>query len=63
MLLAGSTDPELKMNPDVVAKFKYAPITSVDVDRSFSDYKNILSDRRQNFTKKHLNQHSVIACF
>lgn len=28
----------------------YAPITSVDVKRSFSMYKNILSDNRISFT-------------
>lgn len=27
--------------------FKYVPITSVDVERSFSSYKNIFSDQRK----------------
>jgi len=27
--------------------FKYAPITSVDVEQSFSRYKNLLSNNRQ----------------
>jgi len=29
--------------------FKYAPITSVDVERSFSIYKNLLSSNRRSF--------------
>jgi hypothetical protein len=29
--------------------FKYAPITSVDVERSFSVFNNVLSNNRQRF--------------
>lgn len=35
----------LNMSPATIASFKYAPITSVDVERSFSAFKNILNDR------------------
>ena len=38
--------------------FKYAPLRSCDVhvhvERSFSSYKNILTDKRQNFLFEHL---------
>jgi len=34
--------------------FKYAPITSVDIERSFCIYKYILSNRRHNFKKHNL---------
>ncbi|CAH0562763.1 unnamed protein product [Brassicogethes aeneus] len=63
MVLEGSIVSDLKMHPALMAKFKHAPITSVDVERSFSAYKNILSDRRQSFTTENLNQHLVIASF
>jgi len=29
--------------------FKYAPITSVDVEQSFSRYKNVLTDNRRSY--------------
>lgn len=61
-VLAGSTQEELNMNPNILAKFKYAPITSVDVERSFSAYKNILTDRRRNLTMEHLEQY-LVTCF
>lgn len=40
--------------------FKYCPVTSVDVERSFSAYKLILSDRRQNFTMENLEKYIVV---
>lgn len=62
-ILSGSEQEDFDMNPDIMAKFKYAPITSVDVERSFSAYKNILSDRRHNLTMEHLEQYLVVTCF
>lgn len=44
------------------AHFKYAPITSCDVERSFSQYKNILSDKRLNFTTENLKFYVVTHC-
>ncbi|KAF0770686.1 Uncharacterized protein FWK35_00033978, partial [Aphis craccivora] len=40
--------------------FKYEPITSVDVERSFSLYKNILSNRRYNFKEHDLEMYIII---
>lgn len=40
--------------------FKYAPVTSVDVERSFSQYKWIFNERRRSLTPKHLEQILVI---
>ena len=34
--------------------YKYASLTSCDVERSFSIYKNILTDRRTSLTPEHL---------
>ena len=40
--------------PQEIALFTYAPITSVQVERAFSLYKNILTDRRRSFTFENL---------
>lgn len=42
--------------------FKYAPITSVDVERSFSRYKNLLADNRRSFTFDNLRMTFVVQC-
>jgi hypothetical protein len=50
-------DPELSSNDFTF--FKYAPITSCDVERSFSRYKTMLSDNRRSFF---LKLHNVCNC-
>jgi hypothetical protein len=42
--------------------FKYAPVTSISVERSFYSYKYILSDRRQTFTVDNLERVIVSHC-
>jgi len=42
--------------------FKYAPITSADVERSFSRYKNILSDNRQRLDVENIKKTLVVQC-
>ena len=37
--------------PEMLSSFRYAPITSVDVERSFSAYKHILTNHRHNLTE------------
>jgi hypothetical protein len=60
----------LAINPDIhsiienndftfIKKTIYA-LTSVDVERSFSIYKNILSDRRQCLTTENIEKYNVI---
>ena len=39
------------------------PLASVDVERSFSIFKNILSDRRHSFTEQNLKQTLIVNCF
>lgn len=51
-----------KMTPADLAYFKYAPFNSCDVERSFSQYKNILTDRRRSFTLDNLIKHLIISC-
>lgn len=43
-----------------IAAFKYAPLTSVDVERSFSMYKNFLRPNRLKFTFDNLKKHLFI---
>lgn len=56
-LLPDSIQPEAAMN------FKYCPVVSVDVERTFSVYKTLLSDRRHNFTLENLEKYLIIYCF
>ncbi|KAL4084256.1 hypothetical protein QTP88_028102 [Uroleucon formosanum] len=44
------------------AYFKYAPINSVDVERSFSMFKVLLSDNRKSFTFDDLKKHLIVQC-
>ena len=44
------------------AYFKYAPVTSVEVERTFSKMKMILSDRRLSLTTENLNKLLIISC-
>lgn len=47
-------------NPEIRLKSMFAPLVSVDVERSFSQYKMILSDRRQNLTFDNIQMMNVI---
>jgi hypothetical protein len=45
-----------------IARFKYAPVTSCDVERSFSQYKTVLADNRQSFRFDNLKMYLVVHC-
>ncbi|XP_016656871.2 uncharacterized protein LOC107882682 [Acyrthosiphon pisum] len=45
-----------------IVYFKYAPIVSVDVERSFSTYKTLLADNRRKFKFDNLAKHLIIQC-
>lgn len=47
---------------DDMTYMKFAPITSVDVERSFSIYKQILADNRRTLTFEHIKQYIVVQC-
>jgi hypothetical protein len=53
---------EVEMAPDMIAAMKFAPLQSCDVERSFSIYKNILDDRRTNFTPENLEMYLICNC-
>jgi len=45
-----------------ICLFKYAPIVSCDVERSFNIYKDLVTSKRMNFTEESIRYHVVIAC-
>ncbi|KAF5289988.1 hypothetical protein FQA39_LY14923 [Lamprigera yunnana] len=45
---------------NVFALLKFVPVTSDYIERSFSAYKEILSDRRQKFSVENLEKYLVI---
>jgi len=45
-----------------IAYFKYAPLTSTDVERSFSRYKNLLAPNRRAFEFENLKQTLIVQC-
>jgi hypothetical protein len=52
--LTENTDYDFKL------KTRYAPLVSVEVKRSFSKYKDILSDKRHNMTLKTIEHMNII---
>ncbi|XP_060837117.1 uncharacterized protein LOC132919483 [Rhopalosiphum padi] len=64
-MLKGNNEIQFVDNfsPTMVTDLQYAPVTSVDVERSFSTYKNILTDRRTKMTPEHMEQNIVVNCF
>ena len=47
-------------NASIISVFKYAPVTSVDTERSFSKLKTILTDNRQKLTQEDLKKLLII---
>lgn len=47
---------------DELAAFKYAPIVSCVVERSFSKYKSFFRDNRQSFSFANIRKHMIVAC-
>lgn len=48
--------------PDQIIKFRYAPLTSVDVERSFSVFNNVYTSHRTNMSPENLERQMVIIC-
>jgi hypothetical protein len=55
-------DIKIDYSIDEISCFKYAPITSCDVERSFSKYESVLSDRREGFTVENLKYVLILNC-
>ncbi|KAL4113091.1 hypothetical protein QTP88_016779 [Uroleucon formosanum] len=50
------------LNASEMVYFKYAPITSVDIERSFSQYKNLLTDKRRSLLFENIKEMLIIQC-
>jgi hypothetical protein len=50
------------LNASEMVYFKYAPITSMDVERSFSQYKNLLTDKRRFLLFENIKEMLIIQC-
>jgi len=46
-----------------ISSFKYAPIVSYDVERSFSKYKAMVCDNRKNFQFEYLKVSFITSCW
>ena len=49
-----------KFNLDELSALKFAPIVSADVERAFSVYKELLSDRRKLLSESSLEENMII---
>jgi hypothetical protein len=49
-------------SPAELAAYKFAPLVSCDVERSFSKLKALLRDNRAKLTFEHLKQYLVVNC-
>lgn len=54
---------EIELTPMEISSMSYAPITSVDVERSFSRYKAMLRSNRRHFKFENLKLYVVSNCF
>ena len=63
ILSKGEADTNVvDLEPNEIRLFRYAPVTSCDVERSFSQFKSILRDNRISFTKENLTKYVVTQC-
>lgn len=60
-VLMGSSTPELPegFEPSDIANFRFARICSADVERVFSLYKHVLTEKRRSFTIEHIKHYVV----
>lgn len=62
VLQGEACNEDIPWGPIEMAAMKFAPMTSCNVERSFSTYKCILRDNRKSFTVEHLSMHIVVNC-
>lgn len=55
--------PGEEVSPHENLGFKFAPLTSCDVDWSFSRYKAMLTEDRSSFKFENLKMSFIVACF
>lgn len=62
-IFMGDFTETTEFKENLLPSLKFAPITSVDVERSFSIYKHMLTDRRKSFLVENFEKHIVINSF
>jgi hypothetical protein len=55
-------DPTEDTAPEKIPFLKYTSVASCDVERSFSAYKHILSDKRQSMTPENMEKILIVYC-
>lgn len=60
ILSGDSSDLPCSLSPHDAGSYNYAPITSVDVERSFSEFKYFFRSNRTSFTQENLKQHLIV---
>jgi hypothetical protein len=66
-ILGGNQDTltseiEQQLSPLKMPYFKFAPVTTCDVERSFTVYKTFMADNRRSFLLENLKKVFVIRC-
>jgi hypothetical protein len=56
----GNAVSSISDDPAVLSAFVYAPLTLVDIRRSFSEHNLILPDRRHSFIQKNLERYLIV---
>lgn len=52
-----------ELSPQEISCFKFAPVSSCDVERSFSTYKALLRANRQSFKFENLKMSFIVSCY
>ena len=59
-IMNGSSSDFQDMDPNLPHKYVNAPITSVDCERAFSMFKDILSSKMHRMTETHVKDQMII---
>lgn len=62
-ILEGEVVTNFDLSPQIIVNLKNAPITSVDVERSFSVYKHMYTDKRHKFLPENFEKYLIVKCF
>ena len=55
-------DFDFNLTLSQITSLKFAPVTSCDVERSFSAFKNVLTDKRTSLSEENLERLVVVYC-
>jgi hypothetical protein len=55
-------DARFLLSPTEIETLKFAPLTSCDTERTFSQFKNVLRSNRESFVFENLRDHLIVHC-